>query len=303
MLYRLGIDIGGTGAKLGVVDEEFNIVERATVPTAGETADGIINAIIVCAKGLMAKYPVTEAGIGSAGRVVRETGVVQRAGHLPFSNEPVAGRISEGIGLKAAIDNDANCALIGEKAAGACKGKRDAIILTIGTGIGGAVMINGRIYRGFNNRAGELGHFSMDLNGEVCECGLRGCFELQASATALTALTAEYIEKEPESLLAKIAKEQGIDGKTSFAALASGCPTAKKLLCEYGRRLAMGIDSLAYIFQPEVIVLSGGVSKAGQPLLDLLPQWRVSENPVVISRLHGDAGIIGASLAGSDYTL
>lgn len=303
MEYRLGIDIGGTSAKLGIVDEKYNVVERSSVVTQNKTADGIIFGIIDAARPLAEKYGVKSVGVGSPGRVVRETGVVERAGHLPFTNEPVAGRISSGLSLPTQIDNDANCALIGEKTAGAAAGYHDAIMITIGTGIGGAVLIHNRVYRGYNNRAGELGHFSMDLNGEVCECGLRGCFELQASATALIKLTKESIESAPQSLLAEIGKKDGIDGRTAFTAARRGCDKAKALLDEYGRRLAMGLDSLTYIFQPQMIVLSGGLSREGQYLLNLITPHKITENPISVSTLHGDAGLIGAAMLGTEHAI
>lgn len=303
MKYLLGADIGGTSAKIGIVDENYEIIEKAKVVTLDRTADEIIESIGNVCRELAAKYPVEYVGIGSPGRVVRETGIVERAGHLPFSFEPVAPRISAIVGLPAFIDNDANCALIGEKAAGAIAGHDDAILLTLGTGIGGSVLIGDRVMRGHNNRAGELGHFSMDLNGEVCECGLRGCFEMQASATALIALTRAAAEENPESLLAVVAKDEGIDGRTLFTAAGLGCPTAKKALDEYGRRLAMGIDSISYIFQPQIIVLSGGVSRAGEQLLQAIAPHRVADNPLAVSTLQGDGGLIGAALLGTDKAL
>ena len=193
-----------------------------------------------------------------------------------------------------------NGALIGEKTAGAAAGYADALLLTIGTGIGGAILIGGKVYRGHNNRAGELGHFSMDLNGELCECGLRGCFEMQASATALVELTKKAAAENPSSLLAELSAS-GVDGTTAFNAARLGCKVAEELLDEYGRRLAMGIDSLAYVFQPQVTVLSGGVSRAGGDLLKYIQPHRVSDNPLAVSPLHGDGGLIGAAVLGSEY--
>ena len=304
MTYRLGIDIGGTSAKLGIVDEDFNVLKRAKCPTKDISADEIIKGIALAAKPLLAEYKAGSVGIGSPGRVVRETGIVERCGNLPFDNYPVAGNISAALGLPASIDNDANCALIGERAAGVLAGFENALILTLGTGIGGAILIHGRVYRGHNNRAGELGHFAMDLNGEECECGLRGCFEMQASATALIRLTEKTVSLNPHSLLAETAKNQGgISGRTAFDAAACGCETARALLDEYGRRLAIGIDSLSYVFQPQMIAISGGISREGQRLIDLITPHRVADNPVRTSALHGEGGLIGAALLGTEYAV
>ena len=300
MGYRLGIDIGGTSAKLGVVDSGFKVVKRAKAATKGISADGIIESIAEAARPLLREYKVESVGIGSPGRVVRETGIVERCGNLPFNVYPVAGNISRALSLPALIDNDANCALIGERAAGVLTGLQNALIITLGTGIGGAILIHGRVYRGHNNRAGELGHFCMDLNGEECECGLHGCFEMQASATALIRLTARYAEQNPGSLLASEAART-LDGKTAFTAARAGCPAAKALLNEYGRRLALGLDSLCYVFQPQMIAISGGISREGEYLTDLITPHRVADNPVKTSSLSGDGGLIGAALLGTEY--
>ena len=302
MSYRLGIDIGGTTAKIGVVDENFKVVKSAAAPTKGISADGIIESIAEAARPLLREYKVESAGIGSPGRVVRETGIVERCGNLPFNVYPVAGNISRALSLPALIDNDANCALIGERAAGVLTGLQNALIITLGTGIGGAILIHGRVYRGHNNRAGELGHFCMDLNGEECECGLHGCFEMQASATALIKLTAQYAAQYPDSLLAKACGEK-ISGRTAFAAARAGCPAAKALLDEYGRRLALGLDSLCYVFQPQMIAVSGGISREGQFLLDYINPHRVADNPVKTSSLQGEGGLIGAALLGTEYAV
>ena len=218
MVYRIGADIGGTSVKLGVVDEAFHIVESMRIPT-GEicTADGIIGGIVEACRELMVRYEIASVGIGSAGLVNPKTGYVLRAGNLPFLNEPLGVRVAEGLQVPVFLDNDANCALIGEHAAGACAGYEDALILTIGTGIGGAVMIGGRVYRGHNYKAAEFGHFIINMNGEACSCGLRGCFEQYGSASALIAMTKKCVRAFPGSLLARMA-QNGIDGSTAFEA-------------------------------------------------------------------------------------
>lgn len=301
MVYRIGADIGGTSVKLGVVDEEFHIVESMRIPT-GEicTADGIIEGIVSACRQLADKYEIASVGLGSAGLVNPETGYVLRAGNLPFLNEPVAARVAKGLGLPVFLDNDANCALMGEHAAGACQGMEDALILTIGTGIGGAVMIGGRIYRGHNYKAAEFGHFVINMRGDVCSCGLRGCFEQYGSAKALIAMTKRCVRAFPGSLLAKLA-EKGMDGSTAFEAAKGGCVAAEEMLKDYGKVLGLGINSLVKLFQPEAVVLSGGVAVQGEYLLDFIRPNLQEDAVVRTTELGGNGGLIGAALLGTPY--
>ena len=296
MEYRIGVDIGGTSVKLAVVDSEYNVLDKLRFPT-GETAtaDGIIQGMIDNCRILMKKYPVKSIGIGSAGRVNKEKGTVIVAGNLPFVNEPVVDKVSKALGLPTYIDNDGFCALIGEMTAGVCKGCKDALILTIGTGIGGAILINNELYRGHNNRAGELGHFTLNMNGMECECGLRGCFERYVSATALIEQTELAVKENPESILALEAKN-GINGKTAFDAKEKGCPVATALLEEYGRMFAAGVNSLVYIFQPQMIAVSGGVSNQGEGLMSLIRPHLLPEVNMAITTLKSNGGIIGAAV-------
>lgn len=296
MKYRIGVDIGGTSVKLAVVDSEYKVHDKlrfATGKTA--TADGIIQGIIDNCKILMGKYPVSSVGIGSAGRVNREKGTVIVAGNLPFVDEPVVEKVSKALNLPTYIDNDGFCALIGEITAGVCKGANNALILTIGTGIGGAILIDNKLYRGHNNRAGELGHFTLDINGLDCECGLKGCFERYASATALIQQTEKAANENPESILAKEC-ESGINGKTVFDAKEKGCPVAKAVLDEYGRMFAAGVNSLVFIFQPDMIAVSGGVSNQGEALMSLIRPHLLPEANIAVTALKSDGGIIGAAV-------
>ena len=302
-MYKIGVDIGGTSVKLGVVDGDCRIVESMKIPTGRDsTSDGIMIGIINACRELKDKYPVVSVGIGSAGRIDPVAGYVIRADHLPFRNEPVAGRIEEALGIPVCIDNDANCALIGEHAAGACKDADDALILTIGTGVGGAIMIGGKIYRGHNYRAAEFGHFVIDMTGKSCSCGLRGCFEQYASATALIDMTKSYAELFPASMLA-VEAEAGVDGSTAFRAAKTGCAVAKDLLKKYGRTLAAGINSFINIFQPEVIVLSGGVAVQGEYLLRFIEPGLLPGAAVRTTLLEGTGGLIGAALLTRDEIL
>ncbi|MBO5726947.1 MAG: ROK family protein [Clostridia bacterium] len=301
MAYRIGVDIGGTSVKLGVVDNEFNVIEKLRFPTGEEaTSEGIINGIIDNCRMLCEKYDVEAIGIGSAGGVDSKRGMVVSAGNLPFVNEPVAIKVGEALNLPTLIENDGTCALIGERAAGVCKGADDTLIITIGTGIGGAMIVDGKIVRGHLKRAGELGHFIIDRNGIECECGLRGCFERYASATALIEVTEKAVQDNPNSILATVAKD-GINGKTVFDANEMGCPVAKAILDEYGPILADGLNSLIHIFQPAVIALAGGIANQGESLIKLFEDKVYKHCKVATTSLNGNGGIIGAALLGTEY--
>ncbi|HIZ16802.1 MAG TPA: ROK family protein [Firmicutes bacterium] len=302
MNYRIGVDIGGTSIKIGVVDDNFKICEKAAIPTLTEHgSDAIVFDIIDTCKRLAANYPIVGIGIGSAGAIDPVNGMILGAGNLPFKNEPIAARVSKSLGgLPVIIDNDANCALIGEHAAGVCRDFDDVIMLTIGTGIGGAIMIGGKIYRGNNFRAGELGHFTIDIHGEKCECGLYGCYEHYASAKALVKMTLRAAKAAPDSLLANYSKS-GLDGKTAFTAAAAGCPIAREVLSEYGRMLSVGINSILKVFRPDIIVLSGSIAREGKTLLDYISPWLLPDAVVKTTLLDGDGGLIGASLLAKPY--
>ena len=302
MNYRIGVDIGGTSVKIGVVDSECNVVKKDGIPTAGRTADSIIGDIITQCNKYSEEYKIDSIGIGSAGNIDAENGIVRRAGNLPFRDEPIVYKIEKGTGIKAKVDNDGSCALLGEHVAGAARGCDDAIIMTIGTGIGGAIMIGGKIYHGVNNRAGELGHFVFNPEGPRCECGLRGCYEQYASATALIRMTKEAAEKNPDSLLAKRVSEK-LDGVTPFKASEEGCPIAKKVLADYGYILALGINSYTNIFRPEVTVIAGGIANEKEKLLALIEPYQFNDTVVKITELYGNGGLIGASLLGTEYDI
>ncbi len=301
MKYRIGVDIGGMSVKIGVVDGEFNVVEKHRFPTGDDcTAEYIINGIIDKCKEMKEKYPIHSIGIGSPGRVDFENGTVIVAGNLPFKNTPIAAEVSKALDLPTFIENDGSCALIGESASGACKGCSDAIIITIGTGIGGAIILDNKLVHGYKLGAGELGHFVIDRNGEQCTCGLKGCFEQYASATALIEQTERAIKENPECLLAEIAREE-LTGKTVFDAADNGCEVAKAVLEEYGRILADGINSLAHIFQPQMIVLSGGIANQGKTLLSLIQPNLLDDVEIATTELNGDGGIVGAAILDTIY--
>lgn len=295
-MNRLGIDIGGTTVKLGIVNKSFEILEQTAIPTgADRSAEAVIGDIAAAARPLVEKYAPATVGIGSPGSVDPVAGVVLRAGNLPFRNTPVKAMLEEALRIPAFLENDANCALIAEATGGECRGCRDALVLTIGTGIGGAILIDGKVYYGHNFLAGELGHFVIHHGGRRCVCGMRGCFEQYASATALERRAEEAIREHPESLLAKQSRDGG-GAKAVFSAAAEGCPVAEEVLGEYMSYLAEGLGSLNFIFQPQKIVLAGGVAKAGDALLQRLRPLLPRNFAVATSSFHGQSGILGAAM-------
>lgn len=293
---RLGIDIGGTAVKLGVVGDDNRVAEQRVIPTAAERpVSAILDDIIAAAKPLCDRYHPRAVGIGSPGRVDPVRGLVLRAGHLPFDNTPVPAIIGEVLCLPTRIENDANCAMIAEHTIGACADSRDALMVTIGTGIGGAIILDNKLHRGHNFRAGELGHFILDHNGPACPCGLHGCYEQFASATALCAQADKAVAATPDSRLAALAAQHGMNGKVIFDADQDGCPVAHDVLVQYGKYVAMGLNSFVKIFMPECIVLAGGITKAGDRLLHFITPHLLPEADIRLSSLGGDAGVLGAA--------
>ncbi len=300
MSYFLGIDIGGTKVKLGVVDSEKRITVYDTSVRTRVTAgqDAIVEDIIAAAKKIMEAYPIERVGIGSAGRIDRENGIVITAGNLPFRNLPLAKLVSDALGVPAMLDNDGNCAVIGEYLAGAAAGKKDVVMITVGTGIGGGVICNGRLLVGKNGRAGELGHTVINIYDPTpCACGLHGCFEQYCSTKALTANTAEAVVMNPVSVLADVARERDVvDGQTAFIAADRGCPVAQHLLDEYFDHFALALNSYVKIFMPEIVIIAGGITNEGEGFLSRLRPHLLPEADVVLSPLKGDCGLFGAAL-------
>lgn len=295
---HLGIDIGGTSIKYGVVDSKKNIIEKGQIPTQLHNgAEGIMDDIISLTKNLQKTYPLVSLGIGTAGRVDLKTKNVT-ATNIPFNNTPIKSYIESKIDLPVDVENDANCAALGEALAGVADNEDNVLAVTLGTGIGGGIIINKKIYSGSNGEAGEIGHMSIKSDGLPCPCGNIGCWERYASITALIEQTKKAAEENPDSILAKnIASKNGtVNGKTVFKAMNDECVVAKKVFDEYINYLAIGLKSIINIFKPGLIVLAGGITAQGDNLLVPLVEKLNSETPVKISRLQNDAGIVGAAM-------
>ncbi|MDO5415658.1 MAG: ROK family protein [Lachnospiraceae bacterium] len=316
MKYYIGIDLGGTNIAAGLVSETGEILGKGSIPTrSGRPAGEIVKDMAELAVKTAADYglkmeQVEAVGIGVPGTANQERGIVEYANNLGFFDEPVLEMMRDCLpGTKVYFDNDANAAAWAEFLVGSGKGSTSLVAVTLGTGVGGGIVLDGKLYQGINFGAAELGHMVIVQGGEPCTCGRRGCFEAYASATALIRQTREAMEAHRESVLWELCGQdlEQVEGKTLFDAVRREDETAKQVLDQYIQYLGTGIVNIVNIFQPEVICIGGGISKAGELLLGPLNQMldegdyaRYSEKRtrLVIASLENDAGIIGAALLG-----
>ncbi len=311
--YFIGIDLGGTNITAGVVDEKYEILAKSStktnLPRAAELiADDMVKVSLEAVSKANLKIDDIEwIGVGSPGIANSEKGIIEYSCNLGFNNTPLVKLIEERIKKPAFVENDANAAAYGEFLAGAAKGSKNAVCVTLGTGVGGGIIIDSKIYSGFNFAGAELGHMVIDPNGPDCNCGRKGCFEVFSSATGLIRMTKEAMDKDKTSLMHKMADNKRIGGKLSFNAMRAGDQAAKEVVDKYIKYLAMGITNIINIFQPEVLCIGGGVCNEGDALLlpvkelvDKEVYTRNSKNntKLVKAKLGNNAGIIGAAFLG-----
>ena len=274
-MYKLGIDLGGTNIVAGVVDENYNIAgvgkakTRAPRP-AEEVADDMAKTVFEAIENAgISIDDIDYMGIGSPGAVDAENGTVIYSSNLAFNDVALTKMMTERVGKEFYIGNDANAAAYGEFIAGAGKGTKNFVAVTLGTGVGGGIIINGEIYTGFNGIAGELGHFSIEMDGVICSCGRSGCWEAYASATALIRQTKQAMNRYPESEMWNLCggNIDNVSGLTAFNALRRGDYAAEGVVNKYIQYLATGIANIITIFQPEIICIGGGISKEGDTLI------------------------------------
>lgn len=313
-MYRIGIDLGGTNIVAGVVDKDYRLIATAKCKTnTPRPADDIladmarVSREAVKAAGLTMD-DIDGVGVGSPGSCNSDTGVVERAANLGFINEPVQEKLQKLLGKPVRIENDANAAAYGEMLAGAAKGTRYAMCITLGTGVGGGAIVNGQIIAGHNFAGGELGHTVIVMDGEPCSCGRRGCWEAYASATGLVRQTKAAMNEHKDSVMWKLsANGMHVNGRTAFDAMRAGDAAGKQVVDQYIRYLACGLINMINIFQPEVLCIGGGISHEGETLLapvreliakEQFAQTTVSKTRICAATLGNDAGIIGAAFAG-----
>jgi glucokinase len=304
----IGADLGGTKMAIGVVDEDRNVLYRSSAPTHSLELDALLDRLVAQLQaGIDAcEAEVLAVGLGVPSTIDRERGVAITSVNLPIVDVPVRDLIAERLGLPTFIDNDANVAMLAEHRFGAARGTTDALMLTIGTGIGGGIITNGELYRGTTGAGAELGHVVIDYAGPPCQgnCPNRGCVEALASGTALAREGLLAAQTHPNSALGKaFSAGEPIDGKRVTDAAVDGDGIAREVLATIGRRLGVALSSLANIFEPDVIVIGGGVSAAGDLLLEparaevvtrSLPP--MNRTPVAAAELGPEAGMVGAAV-------
>ena len=315
MKYYIGIDLGGTNIKAGVVNENFEIIAKATTKTlcprpAKDICDDMAKVSIEAAqKAGISIDDVEWIGIGTPGIADNVNGTIPYSNNLDFHDVPVRKYIQEHINKPVYVANDANAAAYGEFVAGAAKGAKDAVCITLGTGVGAGIIVDGKILTGSNLAGAELGHIVIEVDGPQCTCGRKGCFEVFSSATGLIRMTKEAMDADPASIMHKMAAEDGkVSARLAFNAMRAGDKSAKEVVDKYIKYLAAGITNAINIFQPDVLCIGGGVCNEGDPLMvpmrelvkkEVYTRMLDKNTRIEVAALGNDAGIIGAAFLGN----
>ena len=313
----IGVDLGGTNIAAGIVREDGTIRRQGSVPTGeggGAAIAGKIAALVsqLIAEEGMELREIAAIGVGVPGTANQENGLVEYANNLGMEDEPFLEQLQPYVPeTRLAFENDANAAAYAEYLFGAGKGAASMLMITLGTGIGGGMVFGGDLYEGVNYAAGEFGHVTIRYDGLPCNCGRRGCFERYASATALVEQTREAMRLHRESRLWELCGGDidAVDGKILFDAVRAGDETAQKVLETFTGYLGVGMVDLINIFQPEVVCVGGGISRAGELLLAPVRKRVAVESyartsrkqpRIVAASLGNEAGIIGAALLAAE---
>jgi glucokinase len=312
----IGIDLGGTHMAAGLVNDNCEIVAKKGMPTrAQNSGEEIVKDMAELAKALVNEnnVPLSDiawVGIGSPGTIDSKNGVIVYANNIRFLNTPAAEIFRKNFDVPVFLGNDANCAALGEAYAGAAKGCDYAIMITLGTGLGGGIIVDKKIYAGFNGAGGELGHMVIVKDGVPCTCGRKGCWESYSSATGLIRMTVEAMKTDTEkkSLLWKMYGDglENVSGKSAYLAAKQGDALAISVVDKYQSYLACGITNIINIFQPQVFCIGGGVSHEGENLLNPLKKLVFAETytrngpqtELKLATLGNNAGIVGAAMLG-----
>ena len=313
-MYTIGIDVGGTNLKAGLVNEHYEIEATAKMPLCWESAEKFAADLVRLAKSVVeqkgiALSEVSGIGIGVPGQVDNKNGLIVKTVNIPIRNMPIAKLMQAEWDVPIYLGNDADCAALGEFYHFEDRSIENLVLVTLGTGVGTGLVINGRIHRGVNGCAGEGGHIVIVKDGEQCTCGRRGCWERYSSATALIRMTREAMEQDKTSALWEISDNgASITGVTPFEGAKRGDAAAIAVLESYVAYLAEGITNLINLLQPEVIAIGGGVSAADDrwlldPVRRKVEELRYDKEAdvhtkIVKAKLGNDAGIIGAALLG-----
>jgi glucokinase len=301
----VGVDVGGTKINALRVAGDGQIRARAEAPTPADDQEATLAAMIELARALRTEG-VVAVGVGAAGMVEVPSGVLRFAPNLAWRELPIAGRMREALGLPCQVDNDATVAAYGEYRFGAGRGYRHLLLVTVGTGIGGGVVADGRLFRGAHGFAAEIGHIIVEPGGPTCGCGNRGCWEQVAAGRAIDRLGRRAARTEEGATLRELAggDPEAVDGRMVTEAAMGGDPAAVGILAEVGRRLGQGIAGLVNVLDPEAVIVGGGAAVAGDLLLEPAraayvdavqgPEHRPPV-PIVPAALGNDAGAVGAA--------
>ena len=308
-MYYIGIDLGGTNIAVGLVDENSKIIHSDSVPTQKERhwseiiKDMAALSLKVLAESGHTLDEVKAVGIGCPGSIDKKNGMVVYSNNIVMDHVPMAEEIRKYIDLPVFLENDANAAALGEYAIYG-EGVSSYVFMTLGTGVGGGIILDGKVWSGFNGAGAEIGHQSLVFGGKPCTCGRRGCLEAYASVTALIAQTKEAMEQNPDSMMVKWAEERGkVNGRTAFECAKAGDPAAIAVRDRYIEYVAEGICSIVNVLQPEILSIGGGISREGDTLLTPIKEYfavndynkHMKKTDIRIAKLFGDAGIVGAA--------
>lgn len=316
-MYYLGVDLGGTTIKVGLVDENYHILHSISGPTGRErSAEEVLKDMAMLCLEVLKRQGITEKeihsiGIGSPGIASPEEGVILSSSNLNFDHVNVRKEIQKYIQTDVYVENDANAAALGEVICGAAQGEENVVVVTLGTGVGGGLVSNGKINRGSYFGAGEIGHHVIRFgDGETCGCGRKGCWEQYASATALIRQAKAAAKEHPQSKLVSLAKEslvENINAKVVFDAAQAGDEIAEQVLATYFKYIACGVTNIINILEPSMIVLGGGMSAQKEYLTNPVTKYVQEEmygglslkTKITAATLGNDAGIIGAAFLGT----
>ncbi len=311
-MYRVGIDLGGTNIVCGVVNEKYEIVGKGKVKTAlprpmNEIVDEMAKTVLMAVEDAGITLDEIDAfGVGAPGSVDPESGIVVYSNNLGFFDLPLCAELKKRIGKDFYIENDANAAAYGEYIAGAGKGTENFVAITLGTGVGGGVILGGKIYSGSNHAGAELGHSVIQMNGECCTCGRHGCWEAYASATALISQTKQAMQRYPHGVMWELCEDNldNVSGRTAFEAMRKGDPVGRMVVDRYCEYVAVGIANIINIFQPDCVCIGGGISNEKETIAAPIRAFVAGENyarhmkkkaEICTATLGNDAGIIGAA--------
>lgn len=315
MKHYLGIDLGGTNAAMGILDERYHVIAKKSIQTLAKRGfSDIVKDIALTAKSFAVEHQLEGlgyVGIGVPGTIDPATGTIIFANNLGWVNVDFIAEFQSHWDIPIKMSNDANCAVLGEAKAGCGVGHKDLTMLTLGTGVGGGIILDHHPYLGCNGLGCELGHTVFIYDGLQCNCGRKGCLEMYLSVTAFKRQTKEAMEQYPDSIMHQLVRSNfdKISGKTAFQAKKLGDEAGTQVVDTYISYIAAGIVSLFSIFRSPLIIIGGGISNEGAPLLDpiqekvsdIIKQTDFMEPPTIVkAQLGGDAGIIGAALLGCE---